>query len=101
MLTQRMVITMKINKFSSIRGGQDGAIYGDYLFRFDHTGLCRVYDMNQVIAPAGDEAIPCISEFTLDRADKIAPHSNAVVFGNEYYAEGDEFPLLYSNIYKL
>lgn len=90
---------MKINKFSSILGGQDGAIYGDYLFRFDHTGLCRVYDMNQVISSASDKTVPYISEFTLDRAEEIVPHSNAVVFGSEYYAEGDEFPLLYSNIY--
>ena len=29
----------------------------------------------------------------------LVPHSNSVVFGNEYYDEQDEFPLLYTNIY--
>jgi hypothetical protein len=40
-----------------------------------------------------------ITKFTLDKADLIAPHSNSVTFGSEFFADGDEFPLLYSNIY--
>jgi hypothetical protein len=35
----------------------------------------------------------------LDKADEYKPHSNAVCFGNQYYDRGDEFPLLYANIY--
>ena len=35
----------------------------------------------------------------LDGIDRIVPHSNSVVFGNEYYNSEDEFPLLYTNIY--
>lgn len=91
---------MKINHFATTKGGQDGAIYGEYMFRFSAKGLCRVYDMKQIMtAESNTDVIPHICEFTLDRAEEIVPHSNAVVFGNEYYAEGDEFPLLYSNIY--
>ncbi|MBQ2897156.1 MAG: hypothetical protein IJE46_02400 [Clostridia bacterium] len=37
--------------------------------------------------------------FTLDKADVINPHSNAVMFGNEFNSSGDEFPILYTNIY--
>ena len=91
---------MKIIPIANIKSGQDGAIYGKYLFRFNSKGLCRVYDMAEITEPRGEVIdIEPIYEFTLDRADEIVPHSNAVVFGNEYYAEDDEFPLLYSNIY--
>lgn len=89
---------MNITSIAVSQGGQDGAIYGGYLFRFDHAGKCCVYDMEKALA-SGDEQAEKIAEFTLDRADEIAPHSNAVVFGNEFYAEDDEFPLLYTNIY--
>ena len=89
---------MEIKKIGKIRGCQDGAIYGDELFRFDHRGHCAVYDLTQL----GDEDVGTlapIGEFTLDRAETILPHSNAVCFGCEFYAEGDSYPLLYSNIY--
>lgn len=89
---------MRITKLATSKYGQDGAIFGKLLFRFDHLGACSVYDLSVL-----DTGEPCelspIAEFTLDRRDEITPHSNAVVFGSEYYAEGDEFPLLYSNIY--
>lgn len=85
---------MKITKLANIVGGQDGAIYNDYLFRFSSKGGCTVYDMT---ALEGEPAP--IAKFTLDKAELIAPHSNSVTFGNEFFAEGDEFPLLYSNIY--
>ena len=70
--------------------GQDGAIYGGYLIRFGSKGNGKVFSM---------EDHRLISEFTLDRIDLLMPHSNAVCFGTEFYQEGDEFPLLYSNIY--
>lgn len=73
-----------------INSGQDGAIYGDYLFRFDHNGSCRVYSMTKKQK---------VSTFMLDQLDVVTPHSNAVCFGSEFYEAGDEFPLLYSNIY--
>lgn len=86
---------MKNNKVSyeylwDTNSGQDGTIYGDYLFRFDHKGICNVYSISEKSK---------ISSFVLDRCDVLMPHSNAVCFGNEFWEAEDEFPLLYSNIY--
>ncbi len=89
---------MKIIKIAEILSGQDGAIFGGYLFRFDHQGTGCVYKLSDILSAEGKAAAP-ISSFTLDRCPEIVPHSNAVVFGSEYYEDGDEFPLLYSNIY--
>lgn len=87
---------MNLKEIAHIKGGQDGAVFGNCLFRFNGKGNGRAYEMDR-IASGGE--ISHFAEFTLDRAEEIAPHSNAVSFGSEYYAEGDEFPLLYSNIY--
>ena len=87
---------MKIQGLGKIGGGQDGAIYGGILFRFDHLGNGAAYRLSDV--REGEETQP-LATFVLDRSDALAPHSNAVFFGTEYYEEGDEFPLLYSNIY--
>ncbi|MBQ8525937.1 MAG: hypothetical protein IJ460_04390 [Clostridia bacterium] len=92
---------MKITHIANIRGGQDGAVFGDWLFRMNTDGTCTVYNFNDLddkdISKITD--IDPVSAFVLDRADEIVPHSNAVMFGNEYYSAEDEFPLLYSNIY--
>ena len=85
---------MEIKTLSKIIGGQDGAIYKNYLFRFSSRGGCTVYDLSALCA----EPAP-IAEFKLDGSDLVVPHSNSVVFGNEFFAPGDEFPLLYSNVY--
>ncbi len=85
---------MKITKLAKIIGGQDGAIYKDLLFRFSSKGGCSVYDMTAL----DGEPSP-VAEFTLDKSGLIVPHSNSVTFGSEFFAEGDEFPLLYSNVY--
>ena len=86
-----MKITSKIKYTPLMKNieGQDGTIFGDFLFRFDYKGRCVVYSM---------ETKEQISEFVLDRPD-IPPHSNAVCFGSEYYDKNDEFPLLYTNMY--
>ena len=89
---------MKLTKIATIEGGQDGAIYGGYLFRFDTDGNCRVYEAEALFGAAGAEVAP-ISAFTLDKVDVLMPHSNAVAFGNEFFEKDDEFPLLYTNIY--
>lgn len=81
---------MQAKQIKTIGGGQDGAIWGDYLFRFRKSGLGTVYHLPE---------FEKISGFTLDQADRIVPHSNCVIFGCEYYDPSDEFPLLYSNIY--
>lgn len=70
--------------------GQDGAIYGDFMFRFGRDGVCNVYSMT------GRNKL---ATFTLDKVDVLMPHSNSVCFGTKFYEETDEFPLLYSNIY--
>ena len=70
--------------------GQDGAIYGDCLFRFDTKGNCTVFSVTEQKK---------LANFTLDKVDILKPHSNAVCFGAERADESDEFPLLYSNIY--
>ena len=69
---------------------QDCAVYGGYLFSFDHTGVCKVY-ATASYAP--------VAQFTLDKNDLISPHANAVCFGKDKYSEEDEFPLLYCNVY--
>jgi hypothetical protein len=86
---------MKFHQIPPIRGGQDGAISGKYLFRFNHKGEGRVYDLELV---ENGKTEP-ISDITLDKSDIICPHCNSVAFGNEYFAKDDEFPLLYANIY--
>ena len=90
---------MVIKHIASTKYGQDGAIFGGSLFRFDHMGVCSVYDLSGICFEGEPVTLSPTAEFTLDRADEITPHGNAVVFGSEYYAEGDEFPLLYNNIY--
>ena len=82
--------TVAFKKLGKINTGQDGAIYGGCLFRFGANGPCWVYDV---------ETLEEIGRFTLDKADIILPHSNAVCFGPEFYAPRDEFPVLYTNIY--
>lgn len=79
---------MKITKIGATLGSQDGAIRNGILFKFNGRGLCKIYET---------ERFSEISEVTL--ADKLIPHSNAVSFGTEYFEAGDEFPLLYTNVY--
>lgn len=81
---------MKITSIGTVAGGQDGAIFNGMLFRFDANGVCRVFEL---------ATLKAIGEFVLDKAEKIIPHSNAVVFGREYFSPEDEFPLIYTNVY--
>lgn len=88
---------MRIETFSAIVGGrQDGAIYGGYFFSLNNQGLCTVYKMEEL---EENREAEIFDEFTVDKNDIISPHSNSVMFGNEFYEDGDEFPLLYTNIY--
>ena len=90
---------MKVEFFSKIIGDrQDGAISNGYLFSLNHKGKCTVYETKTLGKLKGDEA-EIFAEFVLDENAKLVPHSNSVMFGNEYYDEKDEFPLLYTNIY--
>ena len=87
---------MKFKKIGKIQKGQDGAIWKGFLFRFDHTGKCFVYNLNQKFD--GGE-LPLFSSFKLGNPEKLIPHSNSVMFSNEYFLHTDEFPLLFSNVY--
>lgn len=90
---------MKIAKACKVKGSrQDGAINNGFLFSFDSMGECAVYRLESLEC-AKDEEIEIFGEFILDKRDMLTPHSNAVMFGCEYYEDGDEFPLLYTNIY--
>lgn len=91
---------MKIKQIAMMQGGQDGAFWGNYLFRFDDNRHAWVYDAT-LLDQEGDEEreLPLVSTFELNSADSVFPHCNAVSFGAEYYEKGDEFPLLYANVY--
>lgn len=89
---------MKIKQIAKISGGQDGVIWKDQLFRFDHRGKCSVYDLCDIEAGTVKEIEP-FGSFVLDKAELIAPHSNAVSWGRDFFLPSDEYPLLYSNIY--
>lgn len=88
---------MNIEHIANIKPGQDGAIWNNYLFRFDDQGNCFVYDIKNL--KESNETLKEFDWFVLDKAQIIVPHCNSVVFGNEYYDKNDEFPLLYCNIY--
>ena len=85
---------MDAKKIGTIVKGQDGAMYGGYLFRFDSKGTCTVYRTHELT----EDSAP-VSQFTLDKVQWMLPHSNSVTFGPHRYCETDEFPLLYSNVY--
>lgn len=88
---------MHITQVAKIVGGQDGAVYGSLLFRFNHKGDCRVYDLAALPRFDGESGAESVAAFTL--GETLVPHSNAVFFGKERFEETDEFPLLYTNIY--
>ena len=85
---------MRFEKIGKIKTGQDGAIWKGELFRIDASGNCLVYNVDELfgepLAKAG---------FRLDKYELICPHSNSVCFGTKYFANGDEYPLLYTNVY--
>lgn len=85
---------MNAKKLGVIEIGQDGAIFNNYLFRFNAKGACAVYQIDDL----SDNSVP-ISRFVLDKSHIITPHCNSVAFSNTRYCETDEFPLLYSNVY--
>ena len=91
-------MNFSFKKIGNICQGQDGCIWGNTLFRFGGDGIGRVYDLND-LEPMPDGEAKCITTFKLDKADELCPHSNSVCFGAEKFADDDEFPLLYTNLY--
>ena len=91
---------MKYIHAAIVKGGQDGTIFGNTLFRFDSKGNGRAYCLDGVTADRKEPLVlEPFAEFRLGGLDRIVPHSNAVVFGAEFWEAGDEFPLLCSNVY--
>lgn len=91
---------MKLIPVAKMLGGQDGAIWGDLAFRFNHSGRVNVFDLSGLDRADKEKVtLPLIAQFYLNPDDALVPHCNAVCFGPDYYEEGDEFPLLYANIY--
>jgi len=70
--------------------GQDGCVYNGLNFEVGNQGTFKVTDM---------ETLTNYGNFELDQKETILPHANSVCFGNEFYDENDEFPLLYINAY--
>lgn len=93
---------MKLTKIAKVESGQDIAIFNGYLFDFVAHGVClgevSVYKLEQLKNALGCEPEP-LCRFILGGVDKIIPHANAVFFSDEFYREGDEFPILYANVY--
>ena len=87
---------MEFKKIAMIHKGQDGAVWGGFLFRFDADGKCYVYDLTR--AQNGEPMEPA-SEFWLGSCETVRPHSNSVTFSGMYFEDTDEFPLLFSNVY--
>lgn len=69
---------MRITQIAKMLSGQDGAIWKDELFRFNHKGECRVYNL-QDIQQGAITQLQQKTIFVLDRAEEIVPHSNSVV----------------------
>lgn len=93
---------MTAERIGKVESGQDIAVYGEYLFDFVAHGIClgecSVYKISSIKTENGEESEP-ICRFILDKTDVIIPHCNTACFGNEFYEEGDEFPILYLNVY--
>ena len=78
---------------------QDGVFFENILFRFDGHGNGKAYDASALGCTEEHLTLPCLGSISLCHEGGLVPHSNAVVFGTQSYAPGDEFPLLYSNVY--
>ena len=79
-------------KLGTMGLSQDGAVSGDYLMRLNASGVSSVYYMPE----RRYAATLYLDQNALDR---FTPHSNCACFGCTYFAEGDEFPLFYTNAY--
>lgn len=74
----------------NISGGQDGTVYDGKAFIMNAAGGCTVYDLTSKTT---------LANFSLDGLDMLKPHANSVCFSDTFYAQGDQYPLLYVNIY--
>ncbi len=90
---------MTYEKIAQTIKAQDGAIFGDTLFRFNHRGEGKAYAIPDLLSGNYlEEPAPC-KDFFLDGKEYLCPHCNAVFFGKEFFAPEDSFPILYANVY--
>ena len=76
---------MKIKRISKITGGQDGAIYNNFLFRFTEDCEAFVYDLRELHGSCMEmHELTVVSSFYLDRQNILNPHSNSLSFGNQF-----------------
>ncbi len=90
---------MNIRPLARIISRQDGAVWNRYLFSCNEKGICHVFDLREIDSHSPDTRLQPICIFELDGLDVVKPHCNSVVFGNEYFSDEDEFPLMYASVY--
>ena len=83
-------LDFKVENMGSIGAWQDGAIWDGKLFVLGSGGAGAVYNL---------ASLTKLGSLTLDKKDVLVPHANSVCFGSTYYAKGDQYPLLYVNVY--
>ena len=64
-------------------GQQDGAIFGNLLFRFNAKGHGRVYDLSVIDPSAEPTALEPIATFTLDRIEDIQGSKVKIEWGSQ------------------
>ena len=82
--------TLSFRNVIKMSACQDGAIYNGKVFSFTAGGSCTVYDLE-----TGKKA----GFIYFASTSPLIPHANSVCFGNQLYEPGDQYPLLYANIY--
>lgn len=70
----------------SINAGQGGAVFGDYYFVGTTSGYLYIYNL---------ASKTYIERIALPAFPISTTHVNTMCFSNQYYAQGDAFPLLY------
>lgn len=87
-MNMKTAAEIELVSLGKITPHQDGAIHNRLIFRFNNNRKCDVSRLDD---------LSVIAHFEL--GGELVPHANSVCFGSEYYEDGDEFPLLYLNVY--
>ena len=80
-----------VPKYYSVSGtfqkqtAQGMAVFKDYAFLFNNTGICRIYDLNR----------QCMVNYFDVASKSVNNHANCVSFGVEYFVGNKDFPALY------
>ena len=82
---------MQVHLLARILSGQDGAVWGGFLFRPDAAGNCRVYRLEELQAAMGEEAA-LFGEFSLDRREELCPTATPRPLAGSFSPPGTSFP---------